>query len=269
MVALLVGCIGGVVTGQPSYAGPPTIPGNPGVPGLVAEIDRLQTKLSEANATIEQANATIEQANATIEQANATIEQANVTIEQLQAQVADLQGRAFVARTGQIWCHDETGAFVGCIGTGQDGETWAGVIPTRPRFTDNRDGTVTDNLTKLIWLQAGDCLEADTWVIALAIAINVRDGWCGLTDRSVEGDWRLPNVRELLSLIDYGSPSFWALPIGAPFAAGRGVAWSSTTYSPDPEWVWVVSAHNGDADAVRKSNPPSFVLGVWPVRGPQ
>lgn len=32
-------------------------------------------------------------------------------------------------------------------------------------------------------------------------ANTLADGACGLTDGSVAGDWRLPNVRELYSLI--------------------------------------------------------------------
>ena len=39
---------------------------------------------------------------------------------------------------------------------------------------------------------------------ALRCANKLNSGECGLSDGSVEGDWRLPNVREMQSLIDYG-----------------------------------------------------------------
>ncbi len=40
---------------------------------------------------------------------------------------------------------------------GEDGVLAKGVAWPSPRFTDNGDGTVTDNLTDLIWLRNADC----------------------------------------------------------------------------------------------------------------
>ncbi len=42
--------------------------------------------------------------------------------------------------------------------TGDDGDYQAGVPVPNPRFTDNGDGTVTDNLTGLTWLKNASCL---------------------------------------------------------------------------------------------------------------
>ncbi|NIO68243.1 MAG: DUF1566 domain-containing protein, partial [Anaerolineae bacterium] len=56
-------------------------------------------------------------------------------------------------------------------------------------------------------------------------------GECGLGDGSSEGDWRLPNVRELQSLIDYGRQTP-ALPSGHPFTGVQSsLYWSSTTHA--------------------------------------
>ena len=41
--------------------------------------------------------------------------------------------------------------------TGDDGELEKGVAWPNPRFTDNNNGTVTDNLTGLIWLKHANC----------------------------------------------------------------------------------------------------------------
>ena len=79
-----------------------------------------------------------------------------------------------------------------------------GVAWPNPRFTDNSNGTVTDNLTGLIWLKNANCFGTQTWANALSAANTLNSGECGLTDGSAEGDWRLPNVREQQSLIDYG-----------------------------------------------------------------
>ena len=54
-------------------------------------------------------------------------------------------------RTGQTTCWDNSGNQIPCAGTGQDGEIKAGEPWPEPRFTDNGDETMTDNLTGLMW----------------------------------------------------------------------------------------------------------------------
>lgn len=84
-----------------------------------------------------------------------------------------------VQQTGLHSCFDRHGSWVSCAGTGQDAEYRAG-ITVYPRFTENRDGTVTDNLTGLIWLQDADCFGATNWTDALSDANSLADGSCGL-----------------------------------------------------------------------------------------
>jgi len=86
---------------------------------------------------------------------------------------------------------------------GSDGALQKGVAWPSPRFTDNSDGTVTDNLTGLIWLKNANKWGAVTWDTARANCNNLADDGSSLTDGSSAGDWRLPNVMELLSLIDW------------------------------------------------------------------
>ena len=59
-------------------------------------------------------------------------------------------------------CYDPDGKIIDCAGTGQDGELQAGVAWPEPRFIDNRDGTVTDNLTGLMWLKDAGCMGQAT-----------------------------------------------------------------------------------------------------------
>ncbi|MBE0596762.1 MAG: DUF1566 domain-containing protein [Desulfuromonadales bacterium] len=103
-------------------------------------------------------------------------------------------------QTGQSACFNAAGAQVDCAGSGQDGAIRAGVAWPSPRFGDSGNGTVTDHLTGLIWLQKGNCYDFFPWGEALKKAEELAHGLCGLTDGSTPGDWRLPNILELESL---------------------------------------------------------------------
>ena len=136
---------------------------------------------------------------------------------------------ALVAATGQTTMY----------AIGDDGFYQEGVAQPNPRFTDNLDGTLTDNLTGLIWLKDGGCLGNVPWLGALAAVDRLRDGLCGLSDGSVAGSWRLPNRNELLSLLYDGS----GLPLGHPFIKPeepQRYNWSSTTYPYGPTTAWIV-----------------------------
>jgi len=168
---------------------------------------------------------------------------------------------AAVPKTGQTTCWDRNGYEIDCAGTGQDGEYQKGVA-VDPRFTDNGDGTVTDNLTGLIWLKNADCFGYITWNDALAVSNTLASGACGLSDGSVAGAWRLPNVKELQSLIDFGQFGP-ALPPGYPFSGVQiFYYWSSTTYAGWPDSAWYVRLYSGFVDGGQ-----SLTNDVWPVRG--
>ena len=72
-----------------------------------------------------------------------------------------------------------------------------------PSYTDNGDGTVTDNVTSLVWQK--ESVSDFEWGEAIT--------YC--KDLTIEGysDWRLPTKKELVSIVDFGtySPS----PIGS------------------------------------------------------
>lgn len=146
---------------------------------------------------------------------------------------------------------------------GDDGDLEKGVAWPAPRFTDNSDGTVTDNLTGLIWLKNANCWDAITWQTALTNANGLASGACGLADGSVATDWRLPNRKELLSLTDW-SRANPALPAGHPFANVQADSyWSSSTYAGSTTNAWDVYMFSGGVGYNDKGN----YLYVWPVRG--
>jgi hypothetical protein len=130
-------------------------------------------------------------------------------------------------------------------------------------FTDNGDGTVTDNLTGLIWLKNANCLGARTWAQAISDCNGLASASCGLNDGSSAGDWRLPNINELRSLNDPGS-AFPALPFGHPFTnVQSSYYWSSSTYAGGVPGAWGVHMGDGLVGFSSKADPGDY---VWPVR---
>ncbi|MFO1421394.1 MAG: DUF1566 domain-containing protein [Candidatus Competibacteraceae bacterium] len=171
-----------------------------------------------------------------------------------------------VAKTGQTTSYGtrDDGALAP-----QTGAAWP-----NPRFTDNGNGTVTDNLTGLVWLKNVGCTGTMTWSAARTWAAALAAGSCGLSDGSTAGQWRLPTIKELSSLIHagVGSP---AVPNSAgtgrwqegdPFAGVQSNAyWSSTTYVPDSSYAWDAYLADGNVSAISKTS--SYY--AWPVRGGQ
>ncbi len=160
--------------------------------------------------------------------------------------------------------------------SGDDGALQRGVSWPSPRFHDNSNGTVSDNLTSLIWLKNAECFGQVSWSQALTDSNALAHGQCGLTDGSSAGNWRLPNQVELESLIDfkYLDPAIsntmgngqWTQ--GDPFTdVAPHYYWTSTTVSGSPDHVWVIGMGDGViSGGGNKAVDYSF---VWPVRDGQ
>ena len=168
-----------------------------------------------------------------------------------------------------------------------DGFIQAGVPWPIPRFSDNSDGTVTDNLTGLMWTKDANLLAHDPNIIGNLISkarrtsqgalqyilsLNARTGTYGYND------WRLPNVKELRSLVDY-SQYDGALPAGHPFTnVMSDYYWSSSPYKNAFDLAWVVNTATGRVATGKRVSGRSigFAMSqnndynkfcVWPVRG--
>lgn len=182
----------------------------------------------------------------------------SITFCVLDAQAAFVQ----LPHSGQIGCWDENGTPVTCTGTGQAADKRMGVTWPTPRFTDNRNGTVTDNLTGLLWLKNANCFGTQNWSDALTSAKNLASGACGLSDSSTAGQWRLPNVNEIESLLDeqHAGPS---MPISHPFVNIQAFYyWSSSSYATAPIDAWGVNVLDGYISNGAKNTP----FYVWTVR---
>jgi len=155
--------------------------------------------------------------------------------------------------------------------SGDDASAAKGTAWPVARFTSNTDGTVTDNLTGLVWLKDAGCLTPAIFATALTEVNQLATGSCGLTDGSKPGDWRLPNINELESLIDV-SASDPALSPGHPFTnVSNAIYWSSTSYfggqagSPS---AWDIRLSDGRYMNDSGSNiKATNANAVWAVRG--
>jgi hypothetical protein len=174
-------------------------------------------------------------------------------------------------RSGQTRCYDSGGTPVSCAGRGHDGELQPGVEWPVPRYTDNLDGTATDELTDLVWLKEVGCLgttntfeEAGTQTAALngGSELNCTDYTAGTFD-----DWRVPGITELMSMLDYGTPS--GMPPGHPFDF-TGISacgfWSSTSNAATPTEGWWLIHGAVALDRVVERVPKTTNGCVWVVR---
>jgi hypothetical protein len=152
-----------------------------------------------------------------------------------------------------------------CYAAWDDGALQKGVSWPAPRFTDNGDGTITDNLTGLIWLKNGDCFGPKSWQDAIdTIAdLNANPDNYGCSDYTASySDWRLPNLNELLSLVNVEEKdtSRWLNAKGFS-GAKTGDYWSSSSTGTDQ--AWIVDMEDGYSRGnLHKGNSEC----VWPVR---
>ena len=107
------------------------------------------------------------------------------------------KSQAFPA-TGQTTCWDESGMVIPCTGTGQDGDLRGAALA----YVDNGDGTLTDVNTGLVWeKKSADGTIHDAGKLYRSPGEHV----AGLNAANFAGhdDWRIPNPKELLSIVDY------------------------------------------------------------------
>lgn len=142
--------------------------------------------------------------------------------------------------------------------SGDDGTYQKGMASSIPRFTIQSDpNCVLDNMTGLIWARNANMGGAMTWSDAI--------DYCESLNYGGQTDWRLPNAKELLSLIDLecADPP---LSAGHPFTGVLSLLyWSSSTYKPGTGAAWWVSLAGGSSAVDDKPNTQY----VWPVRGGQ
>ncbi len=136
----------------------------------------------------------------------------------------------------------------------------------QPSYTDNVDGTISDNLTRLMWVKDGNSAGCNsgvtlTWEAALSFCENLT--------YATYSDWRLPNSRELMSIVDYGeyNPSVGKTAGTPTYFTNTKTSyyWSSTTYAYSTSYAWYVRFYVGRVGGNTKTN----AYYVRPVRAGQ
>ena len=154
--------------------------------------------------------------------------------------------------------------MIACAGTGHDGEIQAGAPFS---YTDNGDGTITDLNTGLMWEKKSDdgsIHDKDTfytWDNAFAVHVATLNDpnapFAGHTD------WRLPNFKELVSILDLER---FVPPVDPVFNTACAPSctvttcsctrssryWSSTSLADFPPFAWQVIFSNGEVISASK-----------------
>ena len=170
------------------------------------------------------------------------------------------------------------------FGAGSDGAIQAGCARS---FTDNGDGTITDNCTGLMWEKkddSGGLHDKDnlfTWSGASYGSTNIMDGTIQdfideLNDVAGGGascfagccDWYVPNRNELATLVDNELPAgptintaFNQCPAACSDVTDPACSctsssgyWSASTSAPSPPYAWLVDFGSGIPTSIPKAN---------------
>ncbi len=116
------------------------------------------------------------------------------------------------------------------------------------RFIDSGDGTITDLKTRLMWAKESNsigcyCGKKMTWNDAVKYAKSLSSAGYS--------DWRLPEIEELISIVDYSKldPAIHEVFLSTP----NGYFWTSTVFKSDTRGVWVVGFDTGRVNGDDKS----------------
>jgi hypothetical protein len=152
----------------------------------------------------------------------------------------------------KLWKTGQTTSYA----SRDDGDLETGVALPSQRFAIT-SVCILDNLTRLIWARTPES-TSKTWQGALTYANGL--SLCGYTD------WRLPNSKELRSLVNYEYvPSNWLNDSAQGFhGIINGAYWTSTANAASPAFAWFVSMDDGVLNFFSKTANATL---VWPVRG--
>jgi hypothetical protein len=154
----------------------------------------------------------------------------------------------------------KTGQTVAYV-SGDDGAKEIGIAWPNPRFTNHGNGTITDNLTGLMWQRVPTTTLRTYW-----------NSYTYCRDLTLGGrtDWRMPTIRELQSLVNYSKSNSGSWLGTQGFSGVSGKYWSSTqfagNFAPNPSrlYYWDLKLGRGETFTQRNTHNNK----VMAVRGP-
>ena len=167
--------------------------------------------------------------------------------------IKPIQGVIDLPKTGQTVVYE-----TGDNGTYQVGITWPA-----SRFTVN-DDTIVDNLTGLMW-EKSQSTESFTWadVFTRVSAVNT-------AELGGYNDWRVPNRKELMSLVHYGidNPLGWLGLQGFANLQHIKPYWTSTTQTNSADNAWGINMGQGSMGVYAKTITHYVLLVRGTANGP-
>jgi Protein of unknown function (DUF1566) len=167
---------------------------------------------------------------------------------------------------------DRNDGIPGPVAVPDDGTLEAGVDLL---YIDNGDGTITDPRTGLMWEKKSDdggLHDKDNiyWWSGNGAQETVWDWLEDINSQGISGfagyhDWRIPSVKELLSIVNYQNPPAAVSSAfnkdcvpGATVSTGSCTFlhdyWSSSTWAANAGYAWTVSFNHGSVSRSLKAD---------------
>jgi len=158
-----------------------------------------------------------------------------------------LLGAAPLLKTGQTKSYDQNGNEVTNDSVKDDGYYQKGVTRSYNRSGD----IVIDNVTGLQWQDNNDTDNTyRTW--------NDANGYCAALSLGGYGDWRLPTIEELETIVDYGQ-YYSSITANIFMHVSSYDYWSSTIFAYNTLMAWEINFSCGNSYYYKKDDTTLYV----------
>jgi hypothetical protein len=138
--------------------------------------------------------------------------------------------------------------------------------PSTPinRFVNNENGTITDTVTGLTWKRCSEGLSGAACEVGTAATFTWQEALqvAAATNFAGNNDWRLPNIKELGSIVERQCTMPAINEIVFP-ATPTMSFWTSSPFAENPKFAWNIYFPYGISDG----NDKNYRFFVRLVRG--